>query len=334
MTGLMNDVGAVVIGRNEGARLTRCLSSAISQRVESVYVDSGSTDDSLESARALGVDCVELDMSRSFTAARARNAGFERLLQKFPSVRFVQFVDGDCELVDGWLGAAARALDENPKLAAVCGRLTERFPEASVYNKLCDMSWDGPIGDVESCGGNAMYRAEAFGQVSGFSPELIAGEEGDLGLRLRRSGWEIRRIDAAMALHDSEMFHFSQWWTRSVRTGLGYAQGAWRHGRGQERYLVRETRRIWFWGVLLPAVSVGAAVPTAGVSLGLLGAYPASVARTYARQRKRGRRRSDAMSYSVFCMLGKLPELQGALQFHIDRVRGRPSSLIEYRARD
>lgn len=335
MPGLLKDVGAVVIGRNEGARLTRCLTSTLSQRVKKVvYVDSGSTDDSLRLARELGAECIELDMSQPFTAARARNVGFERLLQQYPSIRFVQFVDGDCELVDGWLGAAARSLDESSAVAAVCGRLKERFPEASVYNKLCDMGWDGPIGEVEGCGGNAMYRAQAFRQIGGFSPELIAGEEGDLCLRLRRCAWKIRRMDADMALHDSEMMHFYQWWTRSVRTGLCYAEGAWRHGREPERYKVQETRRIWFWGVLLPAVSFGAAVPTLGASLGLLSAYPLSIARTYARERKHGRKPSDAMSYSVFVMLGKLPELQGALRFHVNRLKGRRNSLIEYRSHD
>jgi GT2 family glycosyltransferase len=309
------------------------LSSSDLQRVTAVvYVDSGSTDDSLSAAAGLGADCVELDMSIPFTAARARNAGFERLLQRRAGIRFVQFVDGDCELVDGWLEVGARSLDRNPQDAAVCGRLTERFPEASLYNKLCDMGWNGPIGEIEACGGNAMHRAEAFREVGGFSPGLIAGEEGDLCLRLRRADWKIRRVDAEMVLHDSNMMRFSQWWTRSVRVGFGYAEGAHRLGGGPERYKVRETRRIWFWGLALPAVALGAMVPTFGLSLGLLGAYPVSMARLYTRTRKKGYGRGDAMSQSVFTTLGKLPELQGAVQFHLKRLTGRRQGLIEYRA--
>ena len=135
-----------------------------------------------------------------------------------------------------------------------------------------------------------------------------------------------------MALHDSEMTRFSQWWTRSVRTGFVYAEGAQRYGKGPERYKLRETRRIWFWG-LLPAVAVGAAVPTMGLSLGLLGAYPVSIARSYARGRKQGYAPKEAMSYSLFTALGKLPELQGALGYQVNRVKGRRQKLIEYRAK-
>jgi len=331
---LLDEVGIVVIGRNEGDRLVRCLSTPERSRVATtVYVDSGSTDGSLAAAAALGADCVELDMSVPFTAARARNAGFERLLQRQPGVRFVQFVDGDCELLDGWLQTAAQALDQEPRDAAVCGRLAERFPDASIYNRLCEMGWNGPPGEIDACGGNAMYRARAYEQVGGFSPELIAGEEGDLCLRLRRRGWVIRRLDAEMALHDSEMTSFSQWWTRSVRTGFVYAEGVRRHGRGPERYKVRETRRIWFWG-LLPAIAIGASVPTLGLSLGLLGSYPVSIVRTYAGSRKQGYAPRDAASYSIFTALGKFPELQGALRYHLNRARGRRQELIEYRAKE
>ena len=99
----MKQVGLVAIGRNEGQRLRQCLVSATDKVARVVYVDSGSTDGSLELARSLGADTVELDLSIPFTAARARNEGFARLLGLAPAVEFVQFVDGDCELVDRWL---------------------------------------------------------------------------------------------------------------------------------------------------------------------------------------------------------------------------------------
>ena len=92
-------VGVVVIGRNEGPRLERCLASLIGAAQKIVYVDSGSTDGSVQMARRLGVEVVELDMTMPFTAARARNEGFARLQHVLPSMRHVQFVDGDCEVV-------------------------------------------------------------------------------------------------------------------------------------------------------------------------------------------------------------------------------------------
>ena len=76
----MTRVGAVAIGRNEGERLRRCLTSLLQQIARVVYVDSGSRDDSVAVAQSLGVKVVVLDTSAPFSAARARNAGFDALL--------------------------------------------------------------------------------------------------------------------------------------------------------------------------------------------------------------------------------------------------------------
>ena len=179
----MNYLGVVVIGRNEGERLRRCLSAVCVRNVTVVYVDSNSTDGSSELARTQGAEVVELDLSQPFTAARARNAGFARLEQIDADVRFVQFVDGDCELVDGWLAQASGVLEERPEVAVVCGRRRERFPEQSIYNRLADLEWNTPVGEAKYCGGDAMMRVAAFRQVGGFNPDLIAGEEPELCVR-------------------------------------------------------------------------------------------------------------------------------------------------------
>src|SRR5438128_11766742 len=85
-------LAVVVIGRNEGERLRRCLQSLGDRRSAAVYVDSGSTDGSAALAKSIGVEVVELDSSRPFTAARGRNAGFDRALELHPHAEFVQFV--------------------------------------------------------------------------------------------------------------------------------------------------------------------------------------------------------------------------------------------------
>ena len=167
-------IGVVAIGRNEGERLRACLESARRDCEALVYVDSGSTDDSVEIARSLGAQVVDLDLSIPFTAARARNAGFERLCREWPDVTYVQFVDGDCELEAGWIAKAEQTLDSED-WAVVCGRRRERYREATIYNRLCDMEWDTPVGPAAACGGDAMMRVDVFRQVGGFSEDLIAG---------------------------------------------------------------------------------------------------------------------------------------------------------------
>src|SRR3990167_5804095 len=219
-------IGVVVIGRNEVERLERCLASLVGAAGKIVYVDSGSTDASVPMAQGLGVEVVALDMSRPFTAARARNEGFACLQRLQPDIHFVQFVDGDCEVVDDWLAKAQAFLCEHPAVAVVCGRRRERFPQRSIYNRMCDLEWDTPVGEAKACGGDALMRADAFAAVKGFRADLIAGEEPELCVRLRAIGWKVWRLGEEMTLHDAAMTHFSQWWQRTLRGGHAFAEGA------------------------------------------------------------------------------------------------------------
>ena len=221
--------GAVAIGRNEGERLKRCLKS-LSQAAVLVYVNSGSSDGSAQWARERGIEVIDLDMSRPFTAARARNAGFKRLRSLIPDINYVQFVDADCELVDGWPEAALAFHKTHMDVAVVCGRRRERYPERTIYNWLCNQEWNRPAGEVRACGGDAMMRVDAFDAAGGYREELIAGEEPELCVRLRGAGWRIWRLDRPMTLHDAAITDFTQWWRRTMRSGYAFAQGAYLHG--------------------------------------------------------------------------------------------------------
>lgn len=328
----MKRIGLVAIGRNEGERLRACLESAIATVAVAVYVDSGSTDGSTALARSLGAEVVELDLSIPFTAARARNAGFDRLIQLAPDLEFVQFVDGDCELVTGWLDRAQEELDRKPDVAVVCGRRRERFPDATIYNKLCEIEWNTPVGEAKACGGDALMRTAAVRQVGGFNPTLIAGEEPELCVRLRQQGWKIWRIDAEMTLHDAQMQHFSQWWKRSQRAGHAYAEGAWLHGNTPERHWVKETKSMWLWGFIIPAIALIAAWPTHGWSFLLFLGYPLLTYRIYRYLKQQSYSVPDAALYASFCVLSKFSGIQGQIQFHLNRLLGRRTDLIEYKA--
>ena len=327
----LNRIGLVAIGRNEGQRLRQCLLSALGKVALIVYVDSGSTDGSVELARSLGVDVVELELSTPFTAALARNTGFAHLLQADAQIEFVQFVDSDCELVSGWLECAQRELDTQPNVAVVCGRRRERYPDKSIYNQLCDMEWDTPIGETKACGGDAMMRVEAFQQVSGFNPTLIAGEEPELCVRLRQKGWKILRLDTEMTLHDAQMTSFGQWWKRAVRAGHAYTEGAWLHGREPERHWISESRSIWFWGLFLPLLALSMAWPTHGFSPLLLVGYPVLTSRIFVNLRRQNMCIRNAALYALFCVIGKFAQVEGSLGFLRNQLLGSKSTLIEYK---
>lgn len=326
------DLGAVAIGRNEGDRLVACLDSLVGRVGRVVYVDSGSTDGSVDRARARGVEVVELDTSIPFTAARARNAGLDRLLERDPGLRYVQFVDGDCEVVQGWLDRARGELEARPELAVACGRRRERHPEASVYNLLADLEWDTPVGDAESCGGDAMMRVGALREVGGFDPALIAGEEPDLCVRLRAEGWKVARLDAEMTRHDLAMTRFGQWWRRHVRAGHAFAEGALRHAGKPGRPWARQAISNGFWGLAWPAGCLALAWPSGGWSLlGMLG-YGVIAARSARGRRGRGAPAGHAALFGLSCAASKFPQAIGQAKFAADRIAGRRGGLIEYKA--
>ncbi|MFZ1908148.1 MAG: glycosyltransferase [Burkholderiales bacterium] len=321
-------VGVVVIGRNEGERLRKCLESVRQSGARVVYVDSGSTDASVDVARAMGVDAVALDMSAPFTAARARNRGFRRLCELERDCQAVQFVDGDCELAPRWLERGLALLAAEPRVAVVCGRLREKHPESSVYNMLCDIEWDAPEGEAKACGGLAMMRADAFESVGGFREDMIAGEEPELCLRLRAAGWRIRRLGDAMARHDAAISRFGQWWRRSLRGGYSYALGASLHGSSCERHRVRESRSAWFWGIVLPTSTLALGFWWGAWAFGLLLAYPLQVARLALHG---GRTPRENWWRALFLVIGKFPEMLGQAKFVLDRAFGGKSRLIEHK---
>jgi GT2 family glycosyltransferase len=309
-------VDAVVIGRNEGARLQTCIASLVPQVGRVIYVDSGSTDGSADMARAMGAQVVALDMMQPFTAARARNAGLAQV-----RAPFVQFVDGDCEVRPQWVKTALAFADTHPAAAVICGRRRERHPDASIYNRLCDAEWDTPVGHTRACGGDALMRVADVRGVGGYTTHLIAGEEPELCLRLARTGVEIWRIDAEMTLHDAAIIRLGQWWQRSRRAGHAYAQGAALHGAARERHWVLETRRALLWGAGIPlaALTLGALYPAA---FAILLAWPLQILRLTLRM---------GVIPAFFSVLGKLPEAQGALGFYWGRWRHKQAQLIEYK---
>ncbi|MEZ5750576.1 MAG: glycosyltransferase [Paracoccaceae bacterium] len=312
-------VDAVVIGRNEGQRLIACLDSLRGQVRRVIYVDSGSTDGSTGAARERGAEVVDLDLSIPFTAARARNEGLARLAKDAPD--YVQFMDGDCILREGWIKRAKQFLHDNLRAAVVCGRRRERFPDASIYNAMADAEWNTPVGETKACGGDALMRYQAVAAVRGYREDLIAGEEPELCLRLRAKGWTIWRIDAEMTWHDADMHRFGQWWKRTERAGHAFAEGAARFSTTQHPHWERETRRIWIWGIALPvAILLLSALHPAFVLLALI--YPLQILRLSPRM---------GLKPAFFNVIGKFAEAKGAIRFYLRQWRGGPKTLIEYK---
>ncbi len=322
----MQTVGTVAIGRNEGLRLLGCFQSSRAwiasglRRFRVKRRQPRSCPNTWRGSCCFGhVDGIH--------RRTPRNVGFQHVCQIHPDIEFVQFVDGDCVLDPGWLPLAMACLQNEPSLAVICGGCRERYPEASIYNRLCDMEWDTPSGLVDACGGNALMRRSAFESVGGFHEKLIAGKEPELCLRLRNMGWTIRRIDAEMTLHEAATTRSSQWLKRAIRAGHAFAEGALLHrAEGMGR---RECQSILFWGLIFLLVVVTAACFTGGASLLLV--FPFLMLKILL-----GCRRQSGLHHTPFCVfacvIGKFPQALGLLTSPRNRMRERRSRLLENKA--
>ena len=243
--------------------------------------------------------------------------------------QYVFFVDGDCEVVTGWLQKSAAFLDEHRDMAVVWGLRREKYPEKSVYNMLCDMEWaDYPLGETKFCGGDALIRVEALKQVKGYRPELICGEEPELCVRLRQAGWRIWHLNEPMTIHDAAIYHFHQWWKRMLRGGYGFAQASALHGDPPERHGVLESRRAWIWGFCIPLLTIILCITVGAWGLLPLLVYPFQIIRLAIRGT---RSPSKNRVRAVALVLSKFAEVLGQMKYLLDRYRRVQSGLIEYK---
>lgn len=321
-------IGFVIIGRNEGQRLIDCLTSINAYMPAIVYVDSASTDDSVELTKSMGVNVHCLDMSLKFTAARARNEGFEKLMTLYPELKYVHFLDGDCAVNQSWVHYAYDFLEANPSVAIVCGRRRERHPNASVYNKMCDIEWNTPNGETKACGGDALINASVFYKVAGYNSQLIAGEEPEMCIRVRQLGYKIWRLDHEMTLHDAAIYRFTQWWKRALRAGYAYAEGNHLHGGAPEYHWVKESLRAWLWGAVIPCLGLVGWVwytPLAWLVVLIF-------VTQYMRLIFGNRHLSDfAPKFAFFMLVGKFAEVLGQMKYYWHRLTHGQSKIIEYK---
>jgi hypothetical protein len=237
-------------------------------------------------------------------------------------------VDGDCELASSWPSAAISFLETHPQVGAVFGRRRERYPNRSIYNWLCDLEWNTPIGESKAFGGDVMLRVAPLQAVGGYRSDVVAGEDPELSIRLRAARWKLFRLDLEMTLHDAAITRFDQWWRRAVRSGYAFALGADLHGAPPERHWVWESRRAWLWGIWLPVFCVLSGLLFGAIGLVTWLIYPLQVLRQALRAQGSFRARAII---GFFQVLSRFPESSGQIKYLIDRSFRRQARIIEYK---
>jgi glycosyltransferase involved in cell wall biosynthesis len=329
------DVSVVVIGRNEGERLTRCLQSVHagdwdSLSWELIYVDSHSVDDSKQRAGRQGAQVLSLgDMPPC--AAAGRNIGWRAARGEL-----VLFLDGDTLLEPGFVRHALAVLRAQAPVVAVWGHRRELNPAQSIYTRVLDLDWVFAPGRVEYFGGDVLVRRQALEAAGGFDDRLVAGEEPELCRRLRAQGGHIEHVDVPMTRHDLAITSLSAWWRRAERAGLAYAQVSSRFAGTDDPLWRREAiRNRWHGSLLLvlPLVAVAAGIwhpaAFAALALVLLAAWFRSARRC---RWKCPRQPGLAWAYAAHSHLQQVPILAGQWRWWRLRRARRQPTLIEYHA--
>ena len=324
----------VIIGRNEGERLTRCLQSVgltlgPAGRAELIYVDSDSTDKSAEAAGNFGAQVIVLHGGIQ-TAARARNAGWQRA-----SATYILFLDGDTILNPHFVQTALNVLESDQGIAAVWGHRRELYPERTIYNRVLDLDWIYPAGNTDFCGGDVLMRRSVLVEVEGYDPGLPAGEEPELCRRLRARGYRIVHIDAPMTRHDLNMTRFSQYWRRAMRAGYAYAEVSNRFRGSADPMWLQESRRNVRSGSFWIAWLVVSFVLLAFGSFWILPWFAPLIALPLrsawkARSRAPGQK-GLLLLYGIHSQLQQVPILVGQLRYFLDRHSGKQKTRIQYK---
>jgi cellulose synthase/poly-beta-1,6-N-acetylglucosamine synthase-like glycosyltransferase len=326
-------LSVVIIGRNEGERLSRCLESVRAMVLgdtpyEIIYVDSGSIDSSLRRAKDLGARVISLE-GKHHTAARGRNAGW-----RVARGEYVLFLDGDTQLDPDFVRNALPSFAD-PTVAVVWGHRRETAVGASLFNRVLDLDWLYRPGLTEFCGGDALMRRSVLENVAGYDDSLIAGEEPEMCCRIRQAGGVILHLDLAMTGHDLAMTRWSQYWKRAQRAGHAYAQMAQRSQATDLPLWTEEARRnLLHSGMVIGSGLIAAllAVLAAWNPLMLLAFFwIIMVSRTVWRQRWKSSDKTTLLLYGIHSHLQQLPITWGQLSYGHQVKTGRQRGLIEYK---
>jgi glycosyltransferase involved in cell wall biosynthesis len=326
-------LSVVVIGRNEGLRLLRCLESVRNMKdpggkVEMIYVDSSSIDASCEVASQMGARVVSVHPSRP-TAALGRNAGW-----RASTGHFVLFLDGDTILHPAFVSESLQNFEDDT--AIVHGNRREIHPGASMFNRVLDLDWISAVGNVGSCGGDALVRREALEAANGYDENLIAGEEPEMCRRLRGLNWKILHVDRPMTGHDLAMTRWFQYSRRAMRTGYAYAEVSKRFRGSRLPFWEFEARhnrnRALVQAAIIASALLASVISRTGWPIGAaMLLFLALSWRTASMVAWKTPSLLTRFLYGMHSHLQQIPIYIGQLQYWRDHRKGRARGLIEYK---
>lgn len=197
------ELSVVLITKNQEWNIGRLIESVLEGTAdiaekEVILVDSASTDRTTEIACQYPVHVLRLHPDQRLTAAAGRYTGY-----KHSTGEYVLFLDGDHELVPGWLPEALAILRRDPKAGGIAGKIVD-LPKATpgATRHGAQQPTEPVKMTLAKHGGPAVvYKREVFEKVGTFNPYIYSDEEPELCIRIRCAGYTIGYINRQAVFH-------------------------------------------------------------------------------------------------------------------------------------
>ncbi len=223
-------IGFIIIGKNEGLKLVRCINS-IKRTIdhngirenEIIYVDSNSTDNSIEL-----VDEIEGKISIYKTTGNTSPAIGRNIGAAASRADFYCFMDGDMELIPDFL---PNVMDDsgNLKYPFVSGQFENVYYDelgARIGSELYVKSVLNKDQYQATTGGLFMIEKDLWDKVGGMDTKFVTGEDLDLGLRLAKIGHLLLRKKDLFAIHHTQHYKSkTRIWKDLIAGKTLYARG-------------------------------------------------------------------------------------------------------------
>jgi glycosyltransferase involved in cell wall biosynthesis len=282
-------VSVIIKALNEEKRIVAAVESALAAVAavggEVVLADSCSTDATVALASRFPIRIVQLADTRERCCGVGPQLGYQHSVGEF-----VYILDGDMEMLPGFLPAALAFMEAHPEAAGVGGRVVEMNTSSLEYLARVERGLGHmQAGAVDRLDMGGLYRRSAIEQTGYFSDRnLHSYEEFDLAVRLRAKGWALWRIAMDSVQHHGHDAPPYQLLLRRWRSGYICGLGEVLRGAVGQPHLgmvvtsVRELRLYvavlmwWFvlllsWAVPMPwAAHVGLFLAAAATPFALL----------------------------------------------------------------
>jgi glycosyltransferase involved in cell wall biosynthesis len=202
-------ISFIIIGRNEGWKITTCLESvfrAIENNMlvdcDVIFVDSKSSDDSVQRAKKFKGARI-FQITGQYNAAVARNIGGS---EAKGDVLF--FLDGDMELESNFIAEALKLIKSGIKYFS--GQIKEVFYDEDwqiLGSRIAFPSNKLNRFDLTNGGAYGITR-ELWNLAEGMKTKYTKSQDIDLAYRLVRKGFPLFRSDVTFVTHHTKQYNY------------------------------------------------------------------------------------------------------------------------------